>query len=271
MYNSKILLDSISPIGCRLTTFEVTYPRIIMAELNTHRALSRNSASSRAIPIAKIIESVEKNPFIPTYWGKNKSGMQASEEVLSIAACESEWLSARDSAVSHAKKLVDLDIHKQIVNRLLEPFLYVTTIISATSFSNFFKLRCHKDAQPEIQVLANLMKASYAKSIPKEVSVGDWHMPLTEDIDDSTLLEDKFKISAARCARVSYLTHDGVRDLGKDLELYDRLTSRDSEDEPKHLSPLEHVAVAVNQSKRFGNFTGWCQLRKFIHNESGEL
>ncbi len=267
----KILLDSIGPAGNRLTTFECTYQRFIHSEIMTHRVFSRNAASSRAIPIEKMIERVEKDPAMPRHWGKNQAGMQAREELddLRLDECQSLWLKARDEATRHAWMLASRGLHKQIVNRVLEPFSFITVIITATEYENFFKQRCHPDAQPEIKWVADEMQRLYRESVPYERAAGDWHMPLLCDEDFRNPLPENFKgnadeylckVSVARCARVSYLTHDGKRDIAKDLELYERLATAD----PPHWSPMEHVAMALPTAERSGNFAGWRQLRKTL-------
>lgn len=281
--SAKVILDSLAPCGARLTTMEITYPRIILAEFNTHRALSRNSASSRAIPTKKMREMVVSHYFSPIYWGKNQAGMQAAEE---IAAEERKkallvWQEALEDAARHHQRLEELGVHKQIANRLLEPWMWVTSIVSATSWNNLFWLRCHKDAQPEFQALARAMRKAYKASSPEPREGGDWHLPY---IDPETAAEvmahDRYrvrgggwtqalcKVSAARCARVSYLTHDGKRDPWEDLNLFDRLMPTDGG--PVHASPLEHVAQALSDGVKIGNFTGWLQLRKTVPGESGE-
>ncbi|HMI94653.1 MAG TPA: FAD-dependent thymidylate synthase, partial [Polyangiales bacterium] len=156
---------------------QVTFPRIVLAEVNTHRALSRNSASSRAIPVERMLRRVEDDPFIPIHWGKNQKGMQADEflDATDQIAAEEEWLRARDAAVESVRELLALGLHKQIANRLLEPWLWHTAIISATDWSNFFALRCHKDAQPEIQQAALMMRAARNASTPVRKYLGEWH------------------------------------------------------------------------------------------------
>src|SRR3990167_2240716 len=288
-YAARVLRDSVSPDNVRLTTMEVTFPRCVLAEFNTHRTFSRNSASSRAIPIEKMLKRVLDDPFIPVYWGKNQKGMKAEQELSDDErwTADSKWLFARDSAVDHAKVLLDLGIHKQLTNRLLEPFLYHTVICTATDWSNFFALRCHPDAQPEIRKIAVMMKKLYDMSEPSPVNYGDWHLPLVEH-DEALDLEvkgfDVKKVSVGRCARVSYLTHDGVRDPRADVELCDRLQRSG------HMSPAEHAARPMTRDdaeaifrKRgvavlgtfnldynevhSGNFKGWVSLRKTIKNE----
>lgn len=275
-YNVKILLDSINSIGDRLTTFELTYPRFIHSEFMTHRMFSRNSASSRAIPIEKMIERVENDPVIPVYWGKNQKGMQAREELNRVEKnyALAEWLQARDEAVHKAAELINIGVHKQIVNRLLEPWMWITVICSATTYSNFFKLRCHPDAQPEIQKLAYMMREEYEKSSPTKLNDGEWHLPLVSDtrqsihstldwIETGWHITDLIKISVGRCARVSYLTHHGTRDPNADIDLHDRLLTSG------HWSPFEHVAYAA-PGKTSGNFSGWVQYRKQFEGESGK-
>ena len=218
MFNARIIADSKNLTGQRLTTFIITIPRIVLAEFNTHRIFSRNSASSRAIPFKKMLESVKTNPFIPLAWQKDHSGMQGTEyfSEQQIPMCVAAWLEARDAAVVEARKLNDLGLHKQIVNRVLEPFNHITVVLSATEYGNFFSLRAHKDAQPEFQVLAYKMLELYNSNKPDELIEGQWHIPFNDqmpDIEESV----KLKIATARCARVSYLTFDGEINVDKDI------------------------------------------------------
>jgi thymidylate synthase ThyX len=275
---AKVIEDSLGPSGCRLTTIEATYPRFIHSELMTHRLLSRNAASSRAIPVTKLIESVENHPALPVWWGKNQSGMQAHEEVENLEEAKTWWIDAARSAVAQARRGVALGLHKQIVNRVLEPFMHITTIISATEWDNFFFLRMDVDAQPEFRVLATTMHAVRSTSSPKVLREGEWHMPYLTGEDRvevqartqglGSLAEDVLrKVSVGRCARVSYLTHDGKRSLDKDVELYDRLLAGAEAGRPMHISPLEHVAMALKTDARCGNFYGFRQLRKTVIGE----
>ena len=265
-FRAEIILDSISPAGKRLTTMELTYPRFIHAEFMTHRMFSRNAASSRAIPTRKMIKMVEDNPATPIYWGKNKRGMAATEEIDDPESAKSIWLDARTCAVEYAKFLYKEGVHKQIVNRLLEPWKYMTVICTATEWSNFFALRRHKDAQPEIHRLADMMFEAQEKSIP---TTRQWHLPyvMENDLPKNASLNWEMwrKISVARCARVSYLTHDGKRDIEKDLTLFDRLMTGSGHG---HWSPFEHVAKAIRDKRtRSGNFIGWMQYRKLFKGE----
>lgn len=265
LYSAKIVLDSINPAGDRLTTFEVTYPRIIHSEFLTHRLLSRNSASSRAIPNEKLRKRIEDDPVMPVYWGQNQSGMQAESELdkLAQSRAESVWLNALDKMLEYSQTLSDLGVHKQICNRLLEPWMFITVICTATEYENFFHLRCDPNAQPEIQKIAYMMRDLYESNEPKLLQKGEWHTPYiySEELSEMSCMADRLKISVARCARVSYLTHDGKRNLQADLKLADRLSSNG------HWSPFEHVARSLGSHKRYGNFTGWLQYRKHFSNE----
>lgn len=259
---ATIILDSISPAGARLTTMELTYPRFIHAEFMTHRMFSRNAASSRAIPTRKMIRMVEEDPAMPVYWGKNKKGMAAKEEIGEIGIAKSMWLKARDEAVYYAHCLKNLGVHKQIVNRIVEPWKHITVICTATEWSNFYGLRRHEDAQPEIHRLADLMFEGQEKSEPVERL---WHIPYIQEDEQNLTLDIKCKVAAARCARVSYLTHTGKKEIEKDLVLHDRLLTGSGHG---HWSPFEHVAKAVrNPQHRSGNFIGWEQYRKMFKGE----
>jgi thymidylate synthase ThyX len=268
--SAKVICDSINESGNRLTTLEIVMHRFVLAEFNTHRIFSRNSASSRAIPIEKQIKKVLEDPAIPVYWGKNQKGMQAEEELTEDQQklAMFEWLLARDNAVDFAYHLLNIGVHKQITNRLLELFMWHTAIVSATEWDNFFKQRCSPLAQPEIQAVAYAIRDAINGNIPKELKYGDWHLPYIkfEEIDKYSLEIFK-KMSVARCARVSYLTHDGVRDVYKDVEMYERLTTAN----PPHASPFEHVATPYSETemipemnKMRGNFKGWKQLRHIV-------
>jgi hypothetical protein len=270
-YAAKVLKDSITTDGARLTTFEVTFPRIVLAEFNTHRMLSRNSASSRAIPVLKRIKAVVDDPFVPESFGKNQAGMRAETAVDSEAAllAQAAWFDARDAAVRHAHALAKLDVHKQLANRLLEPFLWHTVIVSATEWENFDALRCSAAAQPEIRKPAEMMRDARAASTPERLRFGQWHTPMLDEGEALQLLAQDFSaddvllVAVGRCARVSYLTHDGIRDPRADVELAKRLRSSG------HMSPFEHVAEAypIAREDFIGNFRGWKQYRKTIPNE----
>lgn len=265
MIESKIVADSINKSGNRITTYLLTYPRFIHADFMTHRVFSRNASSSRARPIEKVIEEAELTPALPIYWGKNQRGMQAAEELEGMAQllCKLRWNDARVAAIEHAKALHELGLHKQLVNRILEPFTHITVLCTATDYGNFFNLRAHPDAMPELQELAFQMLTLYMDSEPKLLNVGDWHLPfadryLTEGLTESQLL----KIVTARAARLSYLTFDGNISHDKDYELHDRLA------ESGHWSPFEHAALALDGNVQCGNFVGYKQYRKFFSQEN---
>ncbi len=255
-----MLADSASPAGIRLTTLEVRFPRFVLSEFNTHRVFSKNSASSRAVPTNRMIERVLQDPAMPLEWGVNKPGMSASESLAPAQAEEAkrEWLRARDSAVEHVRVMQQFNVHKQVINRMLEPYMWHTVIVTATEWDNFFLLRCSPAAQPEIRAAAESMRAAFATSTPRSLTEGEWHLPLVQDDERDIPIEDLKMISAARCARVSYLTHDGRRDIAKDVELCERLLGE------RHLSPFEHVATPSTDTTFHANFRGWVQMRKAI-------
>jgi thymidylate synthase ThyX len=261
--SARIIADSISSAGDRLTTIEARMHRFVLAEFNTHRTLSRSSASSRAIPVRRIFQQVADEPAVPLSWPAEQRGMQGGDELpkLKQATATQTWLAARDEAVNAAEKLVELGVHKSVVNRLLEPFLPHTVIASATDWTGFFAQRCSPLAQPEIRAVADAMKAAYDASEPVGRHEGSWHLPYVTAQERIALGKEKArKVSAARCARVSYLTHDGRRDFQADLDLYHRLVTAS----PPHWSPLEHVATPYTGPGRpKGNFVGWLQLRHF--------
>lgn len=307
--SAKVIADSIGPKSPRLTTFQLRYPRFIHAEVMTHRVFSRNASSSRAIPVETMIRNIREDTAMPIHWGKNQPGMQAHEQWNALVGGEGvsgydhfdnmydgiyreeAWLKARDHAINVAAAFHKAGYHKQIVNRLLEPFMHIDVIVTATDFSNFYWLRRHADAQPEIKVLADAMWEAQQASMPKKLSWGEWHLPyITEE--DWELAEDwlepyptdthktvdlLIKACVARCARVSYLTHDGKKpDFDKDLALYDRLVGS----EPLHASPAEHQATPDTQvwdsyelpmwerEDLSGNLGGgWIQYRKTLPGE----
>lgn len=255
---AKVICDSISEQGVRLTTFEIEYPRFILAELNTHRQLSKNSSSSRAIPIKKMLSQIEDNMAMPVYWGKAKSGMQADGEVNedNVWWYREKWKFAYDEVSYRVEQLSDLvegkegfmkALHKQIPNRLIEPFQMMKTVITGTDWSNFFNLRIHPDAQPEICMLAYKMYKAMEESKPLGLKQGEWHLPYVEKdgkfgyIADQTILklEEAIKYSAASCASVSYRTE------GMTLEKADKIFDMLIKAEVVHSSPFEHLATPI--------------------------
>ena len=283
-YRVEVIADSISPQAVRLTTLSVTLPRIVLAELNTHRMLSRNSASSRAIPIQRMIDKVMQDPFIPFYWGANQKGMQAAVEIdpTSREEAERDWLHGRNLMIQQVSKLSNRNVHKQLANRLLEPWLYTTVLVSATDWDNFFALRCHPDAQPELRRAAEMMRDAMAASTPRRLAHGEWHVPYARGEDRAvaaTALDGvkglwakdlatdyaRLLLSAARCARVSYDASSSVREQVDDIALAKRLASSG------HWSPFEHIATPSRRLGYTGNFWGWRQLRWFHSGESGQV
>jgi thymidylate synthase ThyX len=252
----SILADSINgEDGNRLTTFLLgSFPKCLLAELNTHRMLSRNAASSRAIPIAKLIEQVQKNPFIPQWTGHAK-GMVGTNALSSTdrRTATLQWLDARDEAVFAAQRLSDLGIAKQNANRLLEPWMSVPVIVSGTEWTNFFRLRTAPDAQPEFRSFAVEMQGLMETCDPKMLENGDWHVPLG---DVRLALDERVKQSVAMCARGSYGSFDAAPVLAKDIELHDRLKASG------HWSPFEHQARCIGlYNLPYANYRGWQSYR----------
>lgn len=353
MISAKIIADSKNQFGDRITSFELVMPRIILAEFNTHRMFSRNSASSRAIKFSKMLEMIKRKPFIPIAWMKDHKGMQGNEyfnpeqkfsltelkdvmftnlmkiydtedgdnpdlieafgkvmdefELFSDYTFEEFWLMIRDKVINCALLLAMLGLTKQIVNRLLEPFMWHKVILTSTEFENFFALRYNEAAEIHIQELSRLMLFAYNASTPKELKDGEWHIPYGDDIkmDGITNLMDKLnfefgshmyslnelriKIATSRCAGVSYTV------IGEDgeVENYEKLIKRhDNLSKSGHLSPFEHCAKAMNNDENYmwtkssptlnedkekalkiehgwcGNFKGFIQYRKMFENEN---
>jgi len=255
---AKVIADSIAD-GCpRLTTLQLRFPRFILPEFLTHRVFSRNASSSRAIPVERMIQDVIDDPAMPMHWGANKPGMQAGDE---LESGEYLWRHAIVGAVFHARKLADAGYHKQIVNRIIEPFAHANVLVTATDWDNFFALRDHPDAQPEIQALSRAMRAAMEVSKPRYLYPYNWHLPYIDkcDLEDAGGAIDARMVSAARCASVSYKTVDGKpMTVDKALKIYDKLAGS----EPKHLSPFEHIArPAPEGGKGCGNFDRWYQWR----------
>lgn len=294
MIDAQIIRDSVSPEGKRLTTFQLRYPRIVHSELMTHRLFSRNASSSRAIPIQKVIDEIRRDPAMPVAWTKNQPGMQGRELLtgVDVEYAKLLWLCAAESACAHAEDLARIGLHKQVVNRVTEPYQHIAVIVTATNFANWFTLRRHTDADPTIQALADAMWRVYQDSEPDVLQPGQWHLPyITER--DFDLVETNVRLtmpelidqpeklaracltivlqcSAARCARVSYKNHDGSEpSIRKDMETFKKLDTK-----PLHASALEHQATpdALLDFRPYGkqwaaphthgNFDGWIQFRK---------
>ncbi len=293
---AKIVADSINKQGNRITTFELEYHRFIHSELMTHRLFSRNAMSSRAVPVKKMIEQVRNNPATPIHWGKNQAGMQANIELTdeSLENAKYQWKQSAIMAAGQAEILSTIGAHKQIVNRILEPFQMMKTVLTATEFDNFFWLRCDSDAQPEIQELANCMFEAMKKSEPEYLEEGQWHTPyvdhwegIGEHSDDfgymiyedgkPLMLSEKeaLAISASCCAQVSYRVLDNTYE--KAMDIYSKLATG----RKVHASPFEHQATPMGTSPSHedgvthrdsigcywsGNFKGWIQHRQTLDN-----
>lgn len=264
-FKVTIVADSISEFYCRLITLEATYPRFIHSEIMTHRDRARNAASSRAIPWFKMMQRINENPVIPIVFGREQKGMQTGIPVRDPDEAERIWLEARDNAVRSAQALTDLGVHKSICNRITEPWMWITTIMTATSWKNFFRLRVHPDAEIHFQKIAGMIQKSIEASQPEKVGFGNWHLPYIKIDEVDNPIEDLKKASVARCARVSYLTHDNqTPNIENDLKLFDRLVQGSGFG---HWSPHEHVATPVTPDVQSGPFKGWLQYRKFFPGE----
>lgn len=312
---AQVIADSINPQGDRLTTLQLHYHRYIHSEFMTHRMFSRNASSSRAIPVKSMLEYIENNPAIPFHWGKNQAGMQADGENDTlidtgevkfdangiahpyVVTKKDAWERAMHEATFYANAFDQAGYHKQIVNRITEPYQFMNTVVSATDLDNFFFLRCHKDAAPEIHELADLMYDAREQSEPELLREGMWHTPYVEHhYDDDGVVfayksghsfidvEDAIKISASCAAQVSYRKND--TSLDKAISIFDKLVGMS----PLHASPFEHVATpfteeeyisrnrarVIMQKEGFivpevmykGNFQGWTQFRKTLKGEN---
>lgn len=265
MYNCKpivkVLTDSyFEDKSNRLTTFEVTFWRPILCELTRHRQFSYCFRSSRATPIKKLIEEARENTWGPAHWGKNCKGMVAEEYYtynLQVEEFEKAWQQSAKGNATIATSFMDVNIHKQVVNRLLEPYISVTGLVSGTTWDNFFNLRCSNDAQPEMRDLAVAMKEALENSEPRELKENEWHLPYITQVEkEQHELYDLVRASTARCARVSYNKFDGTTSMQEDCELYERLAKAG------HMSPLEFVATPSKGYILSNYKTPWLQLRK---------
>ncbi|WP_374335337.1 FAD-dependent thymidylate synthase [Methyloversatilis sp.] len=276
---ATVIADSVSHEAKRLTTMLLRYPRIVHSEFMTHRVFARNASSSRAIPVRKMLSQVWNDPAMPVWWGWNRPGMQSVEELpkLRQKLSKAVWKTAGRAACVFAWVLMKLGNHKQVANRVLEPWQFITVVVTATEWENFFRLRCHPDADPTIQQLATKMQLALSASKPELIGEGEWHLPFVrveEKYDVSIAMSDLPKLSTARCARTSYNNHDGSKPvIARDFELFDDLIER----EPQHASPSEHQAMpdtrdSVGNWKHpelHGNLRGWIQFRKTIETFKG--
>lgn len=257
--SAKVILDSVSPTGKRITTILCRYPRFIHAEVMTHRVFSRNASSSRAIPFLKMLKLVRKHMAAPIHWGKNQPGMQASVELEGFASAWAKfiWYVTGHLVLTMAWLMSFSGVHKQVINRMIEPWSHINVQITSTEWSNFLALRLHKDAQPEIYDLAWEIQRVLKESKPVLLQEGQWHLPWIRVGEQKRWVlndDELLLVSTARSARLSYMTHgDQSIDAYKDLKLGRRLR------DVKHLSPFEHAATpkeGVND-----NFDGWQSYR----------
>jgi hypothetical protein len=300
LITARILADSVAPDGSRMTTMEIEYPRFVLAELNTHRMLSKNSASSRAIPVKAMHQHMAENPAQPVHWGRNQPGMQAKEELTGTDLTDAQfmWQRAQQDAMHWASQMSErVGLHKQVANRITEPWMIMKTVISGTEWANFWWLRAHADAQPEIHELAVKMWDEYNQSAPQLLHPGEWHLPYVKshrlssgeliylDADDMPITAEQAKvISASCCAQVSYRKSDDS--YAKAHKIFRQLI----ESQPCHASPVEHQAtpmnidtmcrfepetwesgvthVSANSDLWSGNLRGWIQHRKLIAGEA---
>lgn len=287
MISATVIADSTNWLSYRLTTLVLIYPRFIHSEFMTHRVLSKNATSTRGMPSSKFADDVRDNTAMPM-WTLNRKGMTGERvtDLELIERLDADWIFSRDFCLNEAGALSMAGVHKQHANRILEPFQHIRVICSGTEWDNFFALRDHPDAMPEIQVLAQEIKKAMEISIPITLDPGDWHMPFGDNIQDT--YSNNIKVATARCARVSYNNFNGESKLEDDLRLYDHLVGSN----PKHLSPTEHIARVPEEKelrhfasyysliglepkfyrgKYVSNLNGWIQFRKIIEDNEKEI
>lgn len=279
----KLIKDSIAN-GIRICTFILTYPRLIHSEMLTHRVFSRNAASSRAIPTKAIIQNLRDDPAEIVWWGKAMAGMQAKEELSGwqLKLAKFGWATARELAILSARFMNAIGLHKQIANRVLEPFQNIRVVVTATEWNNFFALRNHKDAQPEFQLLASMMYSAMGSSTPEKLNPGEWHMPYIETVRmpagnllygvyteraqgdfifKELPIEVCLKISASMAAQESYRKSDSS--LEKAEAIWERLVGS----APVHASPTEHQAMVPNEPFNGQWFTGHVWEKGVTHQD----
>ncbi len=291
MIRARVVAHSLNiATGDELLTMEWTYPRMVHAEALRHRSLSRNAASSRAIPVKKMLGAIQDEPAHPVEWGTAKAGMVAGDPVAEAEGQRAmeTWLHARNEAMTHAWTLLNQGLHKQVINRLVEPFAQITELVSGTEWGNFYRLRISPYADPTLRALATAAARAHLASTPRPCQPGDWHIPFGDQMPEGLTEEERIKVATARCARISYLNHDGVRfSVDDDIRKHDELRHN------SHWSPFEHCARAMEApeaglvdrmesagwSREVGdafyesflhsrNFRGWQQYRAMVDIES---
>ena len=280
LITAKVIADSINETGQRLTTFELEFPRLILSECNTHGAIEKNTSSSRAIPVSKMLEHILEQNLKPIYFGSKKSGMQAGDELtdegLDFVKCV--WGSSLASAVEYAEMLDKAGVAKEVTNRITEPYQLIKAVWSATDWENWFNLRLEKDADPNICMLAYKMYEAMSKSVPVLLKKGEYHLPYVGKYDipvaysdlggyeyetgynvfyydkerDHTIehclsLEEAIKYSVASCASVSYRATDMT------LEKAEKIWNMLVKSEVVHASPLTHVATPISKEIEIEN------------------
>lgn len=284
---AKVIADSFQRAdphpSRRLTTFEVQFQRWLLPEFNTHRRFSRNSGSSRAVPVIKTLRNIAMTPAMPIVWGSEKPGMQSGppltggdlEDAKRLFYDVMEFVTSKVAQYVAEHPLDEegsVRLHKSLLNRLLEPFMWHKVIVTSAEWDNFWVQRDSPLAMPEMEILAKAMREAYDASSPLPVDADGWHLPYIDIERDAAAIEGRAseltlpfievakRVSVARCARVSYLTHDGEIDVDADLNLFSNLVTAS----PPHWSPLEHVARPAAPSESVvGNFAigRWVQLR----------
>jgi hypothetical protein len=276
--SARVIADSKCAVsGKRITTVLLRYPRWVHAELMTHRQFSRNASSSRAIPVKRLLMDMLRDPAYPIYWGSNQKGMQAGAPLTGwrLATVRGAWWLGKWAAAGAAWLADKAGAHKQVVNRLIEPFCHINVVVTSTEWSNWFALRDHNDAEPHIRHLAVEMDDAMEESWPVLLRAGQWHVPFVNVTDENgetaaasgDVAVAAIKLSVARCARTSYFTHEGkLPDVDEDLKLHDRLVAS----VPLHASPAEHQATPDPYGEnrdQWGNFDRFKQYRKTLHGE----
>ena len=275
MYAKVIQASCCVDTGAKIFTFELFFPRFILAEQNTHRIFSRNTGSSRAIPLLRMLKELRGTPVVPMFWGANKAGMQSAQELPFWKAklCHLAWYMHRIYTFGTVRFLSSMGLHKQWANRLLEPHTYIRQVVTSTDWENYLNLRFHDDAQPEIVALAFMIKRELDKynskqAVFNEVSnknsklTKNWHLPYITQVERKQYAQEPLflaKLSSARCARTSYLTQEGVEpNQAKELLTFAKL----AESKPIHASPLEHQGYPLQKSEFYSrNFKGFKQFR----------
>jgi hypothetical protein len=300
---AEVVKHSVSPDGKEIITFSLKYGLIIHAEVLRHKLLNHSVKSNRAIPCKNIRREVLDDPYVPVHFGSNQPGMVADKEHPFQKLVRNTWKAARYPAVGVHWFLDKIGVHKEVCNRLLNPWQWVRETLTGTELDNFYNLRLHRDAQKDVYVLAKAMYQAQEKSSPELLQAGEWHVPYVgtyreggklvyaDTNGDRISSEEAIKCSAARCARSSYDKHDGTStNLKNDLKLYQRLIDSD----PAHASPCEHIGtpmeypeIEMDQGIEYyddtnvgwshvdkegffwsGNFKGWIQYRKLLNNEA---